>query len=57
MTGYRTLCVLLTVAITWLLSVVLFVIYEEPVNLFIRRRFKSKDRWVGLQATLFQVKP
>jgi len=57
MTGYRTLCVLLTFVITWLLSVVLFVLYEEPVNLFIRRRFKSKDRWVGLQATLFQVKP
>jgi len=57
MTGYRTLCVLLTFVITWLLSVVLFVLYEEPVNLFIRRRFRSKDRWVGLQATLFQVKP
>jgi peptidoglycan/LPS O-acetylase OafA/YrhL len=55
--GYRPLCVLLTFAVTWLLSIALFVLYEEPVNLFIRRRFKSKERWVGLQATLFQVKP
>jgi len=55
--GQRPLCVLLTFVITWLLSIALFVLYEEPVNLFIRRKFKSKDRWVGVQATLFQVRP
>jgi peptidoglycan/LPS O-acetylase OafA/YrhL len=55
--GYRPLCVLLTFVATWVLSVLLFVCYEEPVNLFIRRRFRSKERWVGMQATLFQVPP
>jgi peptidoglycan/LPS O-acetylase OafA/YrhL len=55
--GYRTLCVLLTLVATWAISVLLFVCYEEPVNLAIRRRFRSKERWVGMQATLFQVPP
>jgi peptidoglycan/LPS O-acetylase OafA/YrhL len=55
--GYRPLCVLLTFVATWVLSVLLFVCYEEPVNLSIRRRFRSKERWVGMQATLFQVPP
>ena len=55
--GSRPLCVLLTLVATWLLSVLLFIYYEEPVNLFIRKRFRSKDRWVGMQSTLFQVKP
>jgi peptidoglycan/LPS O-acetylase OafA/YrhL len=55
--GYRPLCVLLTFVATWLISVLLFVCYEEPVNLSIRRRFRSKERWVGMQATLFQVSP
>lgn len=55
--GYRPLCVLLTFVIAWLLSIGLFALYEEPLNLFIRRRFKSKDRSAGLQATLFQAKP
>lgn len=51
----RPLCVLLTFVATWLASMALFVYFEEPVNLLIRRRFKSKDRSVGMQATLFQV--
>jgi hypothetical protein len=38
-------------------SVLLFVFYEEPVNIFIRRMFRSKDATVGMLATLFQVKP
>jgi peptidoglycan/LPS O-acetylase OafA/YrhL len=53
--GYRPLSVMVTFAATWVLSVLLFVYYEEPVNLLIRRRFRSKDRSVGMQATLFQV--
>jgi peptidoglycan/LPS O-acetylase OafA/YrhL len=55
--GYRPLCVLLTLVFTWLLAIGLFILYEEPVNLLIRRKFKSKDRSVGLQATLFPAKP
>jgi peptidoglycan/LPS O-acetylase OafA/YrhL len=53
--GYRPLSVVVTFAATWVLSVLLFVYYEEPVNLLIRRKFRSKDRSVGMQATLFQV--
>jgi peptidoglycan/LPS O-acetylase OafA/YrhL len=53
----RALGVCLTFLITWLLSVLLFVLYEEPVNIFIRRKLRSKDASVGLQATLFQVNP
>jgi peptidoglycan/LPS O-acetylase OafA/YrhL len=51
----RPLCVMLTFVATWLAAVMLFVYFEEPINLLIRRRFKSKDRSVGMQATLFQV--
>ncbi len=54
--GARALCVVVTFSLTWLLSIAVFIWYEEPVNLFIRRKFKSKDRSVGLQATLFQVR-
>ena len=54
---WRALCVLLTFALSWLASVALFVYFEEPTNLRIRRRFHSKDRSVGMQATLFQVPP
>ena len=53
--GSRPLCVLLTFLVTWLAAVALFVYFEEPINLLIRRRSKSKDRSVGMQATLFQV--
>ena len=49
--------VYLTFVVTWLLSVLLFVLYEEPVNIFIRRKLRSKDASVGVQATLFQVNP
>ena len=53
---WRALCVVLTFVVTWLAAVALFVCFEEPVNLLIRRRFRSKDRWVGMRATLFQVR-
>jgi len=51
----RAFCVMTTLVVTWLLSVLLFLYYEEPINLRIRRRFRSKDRSVGLQATLFPL--
>jgi peptidoglycan/LPS O-acetylase OafA/YrhL len=40
--------------LTWLLSVALYLFFEEPVNLRIRRVFKSKS--MSLQNTLFPVK-
>jgi peptidoglycan/LPS O-acetylase OafA/YrhL len=55
--GWRPLYVLVTLVVTWLASIVLFVGYEEPVNLLIRRVFRSKDKAVGMRATLFEVKP
>jgi peptidoglycan/LPS O-acetylase OafA/YrhL len=55
--GFRPLYVLLTLLATWLASILLFVGYEEPVNLLIRRVLRSKDKTVGMQSTLFQVKP
>ena len=54
--SHRVLCVLAGFALTWLASVVLFLAYEEPINLFIRSRFKSKAAWVGLQTTLFPAR-
>jgi peptidoglycan/LPS O-acetylase OafA/YrhL len=55
--GLRPLYVLLTLVVTWLASIALFIGYEEPMNMLIRRIFRSKDKTVGMQATLFQVKP
>lgn len=52
--GNRALCVLLTFLITWGVSVLLFLGFEEPVNLFLRRKFRSKESSVGMPATLFQ---
>lgn len=52
---WRFSCVLLSFAVTWLAAVGLFVYFEEPINFAVRRRFKSKDRSVGMRATLFQV--
>jgi peptidoglycan/LPS O-acetylase OafA/YrhL len=37
---YRPLCVVVTFVVTWIVSIVLFAVYEEPVNLFIRRKFR-----------------
>jgi peptidoglycan/LPS O-acetylase OafA/YrhL len=43
-------------ALIWTLAIALFLGFEEPVNMFIRQKFHSKEAWVGLQATLFRVK-
>lgn len=40
-TGSRPLCVGLTFALAWLASIGLFICFEEPVNVFIRRRLGS----------------
>jgi hypothetical protein len=56
LTNHRLLSVVVTVAIVWLASILLFVGYEEPVNIFIRWKFRPKESWVGLQATLFRVR-
>jgi len=37
--GHRPLVVILTLVVTWLVSIALFVCYEEPLNKSIRRRF------------------
>lgn len=55
MIGSRPLCVVLTLAFTWTASVLLFVFYEEPVNLFIRRKLRSNEKSVGMLATLFRA--
>jgi peptidoglycan/LPS O-acetylase OafA/YrhL len=43
-TGHRPLCVLLTLIFTWAMSIALFVFYEEPMNVYIRRKFASLGR-------------
>jgi peptidoglycan/LPS O-acetylase OafA/YrhL len=55
--GFRPLYVLLTLVATWCASILVFVGYEEPLNILIRRVFRSQDKTVGMQSTLFQVKP
>jgi peptidoglycan/LPS O-acetylase OafA/YrhL len=55
--AWRPLYVLVTLVVTWFASILLFVGYEEPLNILIRRVFRSKDKAVGMQSTLFQVKP
>jgi hypothetical protein len=42
--GHRPLCVLLTCIATWVASIALFACYEEPMNVYIRRRFSPKGR-------------
>ena len=54
--GYHFAVVFLTLIGVWAVSVLLFVFYEEPLNVFIRKRFRSQDRSVGMPATLFRVK-
>jgi peptidoglycan/LPS O-acetylase OafA/YrhL len=41
--GYRPFYVVLTFIVTWIISILLFVFYEEPLNIFIRLRYRSKD--------------
>lgn len=45
---------LLLFGLTWAASVALFVAFEEPLNVRIRRRFRSQDQGVGMRATLFR---
>jgi peptidoglycan/LPS O-acetylase OafA/YrhL len=47
--------ILATFIATWLIAIGLFICYEEPLNLLIRRRFKSKTRAIGMPATLFRA--
>jgi len=47
--GSRSACVLVTFVVTWLASILLFICFEEPVNIFIRRRLNKTDKWVGMQ--------
>lgn len=47
--------VLATFLLGWTLAVGLYLFYEEPVNLALRRKFRSKSATVGLKATLFQA--
>lgn len=49
----RPVLVIATFIATWLVAILLFLKFEEPVNLALRRRFKSKEASVGLGATLF----
>jgi peptidoglycan/LPS O-acetylase OafA/YrhL len=42
--GHRVLAVLLTLIGTWLLSIGLFLFYEEPLNLWIRSSFLPKKK-------------
>jgi peptidoglycan/LPS O-acetylase OafA/YrhL len=46
---------LLMFGLLWAAAILLFVAYEEPMNLRIRRRFRSQDRSVGMHATLFRA--
>jgi peptidoglycan/LPS O-acetylase OafA/YrhL len=41
---YRAACVALTFVITWGLSILLFALYEEPMNVWIRDRFRSRTK-------------
>jgi peptidoglycan/LPS O-acetylase OafA/YrhL len=41
--GYRPFYVVLTFIVTWCISILLFIFYEEPLNIFIRLKYRSKD--------------
>jgi peptidoglycan/LPS O-acetylase OafA/YrhL len=47
---YRPFGVVCIFVATWLLSVLLFLFYEEPINILIRRKFISKNASIGLRA-------
>lgn len=47
--------VLLIFGLVWAAAILLFVVYEEPMNLGIRKWFRSQDRSVGMRATLFRA--
>jgi peptidoglycan/LPS O-acetylase OafA/YrhL len=48
---YRPAVVLATLIVTWALAIVLFTWYEEPLNLAIRRRLKSKGSPLAIAAS------
>lgn len=48
--GNRILCVLLTFVITWVASVLIFWLFEEPVNLFLRRKLRPSSASAQPQA-------
>jgi peptidoglycan/LPS O-acetylase OafA/YrhL len=50
----RPVTTLLLFALLWLASILLFALFEEPLNLRIRRNFRSQERSVGMPATLFR---
>lgn len=39
--GYRPLYVILTFVATWTISILLFFVYEEPINMFLRGKLRS----------------
>lgn len=55
-TTHRLWWISVTFILAWLAAILLFASFEEPVNLYLRRRFRSKEQWVGMRATLFQVR-
>jgi peptidoglycan/LPS O-acetylase OafA/YrhL len=40
--GYRPLFVGLTFIVTWIIAILLFFVYEEPFNVFLREQFRPK---------------
>jgi peptidoglycan/LPS O-acetylase OafA/YrhL len=46
--------VLLLFGALWAVSILLFIGFEEPLNVGIRNRFRSRGRAVGMPATLFR---
>ena len=48
---YRAAVVLATLIVTWALAIILFTWYEEPLNLAIRRRLKSKGSPLAIAAS------
>ncbi len=41
--SYYVVCSVLTCVVTWFISIAIFVFYEEPLNLFIRKKFITKE--------------
>jgi peptidoglycan/LPS O-acetylase OafA/YrhL len=46
---------LLLFGVIWAASILLFVAFEEPLNVRIRNRFRSQEQNVGMRATLFRT--
>jgi peptidoglycan/LPS O-acetylase OafA/YrhL len=52
--GSRLTSVIFTFILTWAASVLLFLLYEEPLNKFVRRKSRSKGDFAGIRETLFR---